>query len=413
VDPPIHPGFTHITRLGCTADTVFFTNISTSPGFLWYVWHFGDGTTDTSSNPTHIYHQGTPIVTLLVTNHHCLDSASISLNLDHPIKAIFSGSPLVCQNVDDVFTNTSIGVPPTFKWSFGDGNTSIATNPAHKFKNTGTYEVRLIATNLVPCSDTAYQTVVVDSQTIMSMHLSDTAICRGAYVTMNSTYTNIGNTGIVWDFGNGDSVKDVNPAVYSYYTTGSFTVKATAKYRVCADVSVTRKVDVWPTPQIDLGPDTSICEGGAIIRLADYTNTGKPGATWKWNTGAISSGIEVTSPGFYAATVSFNHCSATDSVWIKNDCYIALPNIFTPNNDGLNDFFCPRDMIAKGLSSFSMNIYNRWGQLIFETKNIDGRGWDGMLNDVPQPEGVYMYVIDATFKDGKKERKNGNITLLR
>ena len=60
-----------------------------------------------------------------------------------------------------------------------------------------------------------------------------------------------------------------------------------------------------------------------------------------------------------------------------------------------------------------MDIYNRWGQLIFETSSLDGAGWDGRLNGTDQPEGVYVYVIDATFKDGQKEHHQGNVTLLR
>jgi gliding motility-associated-like protein len=60
-----------------------------------------------------------------------------------------------------------------------------------------------------------------------------------------------------------------------------------------------------------------------------------------------------------------------------------------------------------------MDIYNRWGQLIFTTNSLDGRGWDGKFNDVPQPVGVYIYVIDAKFKDAEKQHRQGNITLLR
>jgi gliding motility-associated-like protein len=60
-----------------------------------------------------------------------------------------------------------------------------------------------------------------------------------------------------------------------------------------------------------------------------------------------------------------------------------------------------------------MRIFNRWGENIFYTISLDGRGWDGKLNDIPQPEGVYIYVIDATFKDGQKEHHQGNVTLLR
>ncbi len=413
VDPPIIPAFTETVRFGCTADTVFFHNTSTSPGFLWYVWHFGDGTTDTVANPTHIYHQGTHAITLLVTNHHCLDSVVKTINLDHPIKAIFTTAPLVCQGVADNFINTSVGMPPTFVWSFGDGTTSTAPNPAHIYTNTGQYTVRLIATNFVPCSDTAYTTITVDSQTVMSMHLSDSTLCRGSYITMSSLYTNIGNTGIVWNFGNGDSLKDVNPVMYNYSQTGTFTITATARYRVCAEVSVSKTVTVIPVPHIDLGPDTTICEGNAMVLLTDGINAGNPLAKWRWNTGSVESSIQVTTPGYYAATVNVNHCEATDSVWVTNDCNMVLPNIFTPNGDGVNDYFSPRRFVNGSLISFKMDIYNRWGQLIFETKNVEGRGWDGKFNDLEQPEGVYVYLIEATFKDGKTEQHHGNVTLLR
>ena len=60
-----------------------------------------------------------------------------------------------------------------------------------------------------------------------------------------------------------------------------------------------------------------------------------------------------------------------------------------------------------------MNIYNRWGQLIYEAKGIEGQGWDGNFNNTPQPNGVYIYKIDVKFKDGQIEQYQGNITLLR
>ena len=88
-----------------------------------------------------------------------------------------------------------------------------------------------------------------------------------------------------------------------------------------------------------------------------------------------------------------------------------MPSGFTPNNDGLNDLL---KAIPVGIKEFRyFRIYNRWGQKIFETTNLTGSGWDGKFNDVPQPEGVYVYMIDATFKDGQKEHRQGNVTLLR
>ncbi len=71
---------------------------------------------------------------------------------------------------------------------------------------------------------------------------------------------------------------------------------------------------------------------------------------------------------------------------------------------------CPR---ARVYTAFKMELFNRWGQLIFSTTSVDGRGWDGRLNDVDQPEGVYIYTIEATFRDGQKENLNGNVTLIR
>ena len=166
---------------------------------------------------------------------------------------------------------------------------------------------------------------------------------------------------------------------------------------------------------INLGPDTSICPGGSALVLADYIN--HPGASgvpyWIWNTGETTSSIVVTAPGLYYATVTEGGCIASDSVYVANDCYMDIPNVFTPNGDGTNDFFYPRQYLTRGLTSFKLDIYNRWGQNIFETTSVDGRGWDGNFNNTPQPEGVYIYNIDATFKDGQKEHRQGNITLLR
>ena len=97
---------------------------------------------------------------------------------------------------------------------------------------------------------------------------------------------------------------------------------------------------------------------------------------------------------------------------IKN-CYVDIPNSFTPNGDGTNDYFLPRQLMAKGLNKFRMSVYNRWGQLMFETEQVNGRGWDGRFNDKEQPVGVYVYLIEASFENGVTEKYQGNVTLLR
>ena len=97
----------------------------------------------------------------------------------------------------------------------------------------------------------------------------------------------------------------------------------------------------------------------------------------------------------------------------KRDCYLNIPNSFSPNADGRNDYFIPRQLLSAGLKEFSMKIFNRWGELIFETDKLDGRGWDGKYGGDAQPVGVYVYLIEAQWNNNYRNSFKGNITLLR
>ena len=227
-------------------------------------------------------------------------------------------------------------------------------------------------------------------------------------------FSNIGNDSLIWNFGDGsDSLRNRNPVSYAFNYPDSFTVSVTATFRACPETSASRKIWVEPQPQIDLGPDTTICPGGNPILLIDKTNESNPMASWHWSTGQSGASIFVGAPGVYTATVDIYGCYTTDSVIVSNNCYMDIPNIFTPNGDGINDYFYPRQTLTKGLTEFKVDIYNRWGELIFESTSLDGRGWDGRFNGTDQPEGVYIYIIDAVFQDGTREHHQGNITLLR
>ncbi len=406
-------GFTYMIKYGCSSDTVIFANTST--GTSNYVWSFGDGTSSISTNPVHIYTmQAIDSVKLLSNSASCIDSAKAAINLIHPIQAAFIGSPkIICQNQVDTFTNNSIGTTPTYVWYFGDGGTSTLINPTHNYPHTGTYTVTLIETDFVPCKDTATQLIYVDTISPIHIELTDSIICHGTYITLTGLYSDIGNTGITWNLGNGDMMQNVNPLMFGYEGVGTFTVTAIAHYRACRDTGASRVITVYQQPVISLGTDTSICPGSEAIALIDNTNASNGNASWLWNTGQKTAAIMISEPGLYIATVTIDGCTATDSILVKNDCYLNVSNVFTPNGDGINDYFCPRQFLSSGLTQFKMDIYNRWGELIFEATAIDGRGWDGRFNDVDQPEGVYIYMIDGTFKDGRHEHHQGNLTLLR
>ncbi len=412
-DPSLTASFDTTFRLGCTGDTVFFHNHSTTAGPIYYVWDFGDGVTDTSTNPYHVYQDGTYTVRLLATNLYCYDSMKLTFTIGHPINADFTLTPkILCQHDAVTFTNASTGAT-NYNWTFGNGINSTLTDPVNTYHITGKYTIRLIAGNNIPCYDTAYATVEVDTISGIKIDVTDSVFCAGRYITLTGLFSDNGITGYSWAFGDGDSMRNQNPVYHSFGSGSEYIVTLNATYRACPGISTTKKITTVSWPNIYIGDDTSICKGSEVLILTDKNNYANPAATWKWNTGQTGKSIEVTTPGVYYVTVTINNCATTDSIIVDNDCYVTIPNIFTPNGDGINDFFFPRSLLSRGLTEFKMYVYNRWGQIVFESSTLLGSGWDGKMNGQEQPEGVYIYVIDAAFKDGQKEHHQGNVTLMR
>lgn len=410
--------FSYQIRYGCSADTVYFTN--TSSNATSYRWFFGDGTSDTATNPVKIYTtQNTYNVQLKSFNKQCVDSITINVDTQHPLEALFTTSAdSICQGATVNFTNasnfTTIQGPTRFQWNFGDGTTDTNFSANHTYPNAGIYTVTLTATDWVPCTDTFSKVIVVDSIPYLSFTTSDTVLCEGQGIQFLPNYYPVGLTSLLWDFGDGIQVLNRDTLNHAYDTAGLYTVTLLGSYRLCGDINFVRNIQVHPFPSINLGPDTSVCLNGEPIVLRDRTNFNNPLAKWFWNTGDSNTNTVIArQPGIYTARVTLNGCSASDSVAVFKDCYIDIPNAFTPNNDGVNDYFLPRQLLTKGLTAFSMTIYNRWGQEIFTTTAVDGRGWDGRFNSTEQPEGVYIYRIEATLKTGAVEKYHGNLTLLR
>ena len=427
IQPHIHAAFDSLFHFGCLADTVNLTNYSTPASDLTYLWTFGDGGTSFETNPQHIYYStvnSAEKITLHITNTRCYDSTWVTFTLNNFVHSVFTFAPdpFVCQNVPVAYTNLSTGANPytnalpAYMWYFGDGSQTSVTNPTHTYQNTGKYPIMLVAATDVPCYDTSIQYISIDSNSVISIQATDSVLCVGQGITFTGIFSNIGDTLTSWSFGDGSNILNVNPVIHSYENapaTNPYTVTLDVKYRSCPEKVISRTVSVFGNPSIYLGPDLAMCPGSNALTLVDERNESNSKASWMWNTGETTPSINVVKPGYYSAVVTIDGCSSSDTVWVQKDCYMDIPNVFSPNNDGTNDYFFPRQMLTKGVSSFKMNIYNRWGQVVYETTNTDGRGWDGTFNGVPQPEGVYVYMIDATFKDGQIEHHQGNITLLR
>ena len=115
---------------------------------------------------------------------------------------------------------------------------------------------------------------------------------------------------------------------------------------------------------------------------------------------------------YRAVGIGMNGCRGEDSVKITIDYKspISAPSAFTPNGDGNNDRFRLMGVTFQTLTEF--RVFNRWGQEVFSTQNIND-GWDGTFNGKPMDMGAYNYIIRIGYPDGATETLKGDVTLIR
>ena len=194
-------------------------------------------------------------------------------------------------------------------------------------------------------------------------------------------------------------------------TSGTYVDTYTSIYG--CDSLVTTNLTVHPLPLAFAGNDTTVGYNSTI------TLNGSGGTTYTWSpsTGLSCSNCanpSVTITGettFYLTVTDANGCSSTDQVTIfMDDSFVFfVPNIFSPNGDNENDVFYVR---GQGFKSISINIFNRWGQKVFESDDVNN-GWDGTFNGQEMNTGVFVYYINLELFNGEKIQKQGNITLVR
>ncbi len=342
----------------------------------------------------------------------CDTTLSFSIAPPEVLSASFETDSFLCEGLSYSFVNNSSGNVVSQTWLWGDGDSSTLFQPEHAFDEPGNYQITLVVQNSVPCYNTFQRSVVVDSLPVLSFTTDQQNICAGQSVLFEAiSASNI--TSLAWRFNNGDyAYTDEQTIKLAFDDAGIMPVTIKAQFRSCPEQEYTDTVYVHSLPLASIGEDTSICLQGASIMLGNKTDDRY--YKYLWNTGDTSAMIAARHYGLYYIIVTDPYgCVASDSVEVSKDCYIDIPNVFTPNGDGRNDYFLPKAMASDNIISFHLRIYSRWGQLVFEQTSLYDKGWDGKLNGKDLAADVYVYLADVLFQDSRVEKYQGNISLVR
>lgn len=271
-----------------------------------------------------------------------------------------------------------------YKWSTGsNANNGIINLP-------GTYWLKVAQRGCVN-DDTI--NVKFDPLPIVMLG-NDTTLCEKQTLQLNA-FNN--NAAYQWQDGS------TFPG-YVVKTPGIYSVKLNVNNCSASDtINISYKV----LPFFTLGPDSFLCAGQQyVLQPAINTNT-----SLLWQDGSSAPSFTVMKDGVYFLTAS-NECgNYTDSITITTGlCNIIMPSAFTPNNDGLNDMF--RIKYPYPLKTFKMVIYNRWGEKVFETNNIN-KGWDGSYKGQLSVQGSYAWIISFMDTNSKPGQLKGIVTLVR
>lgn len=315
-----------------------------------YLW-------STGSTNQNIIVSTTGTYTVTVNNGNCSNSDSIHVDFQ-PLQVNLGRDTTLCGASSFAINAGNPGC--SYQWSNGD-TTQIITVSA-----SGNYFVTV--TNSI-CSVNDSIKVIFTAPPIIDLG-DDTTLCPGASIMLNA-----GNPGASYLWSNGATTQSITVSSEGYYSVTGTIGKCSA-----ADT-----IHVSVVPKINLHQDTSLCNAAEIILNAGIASS------YQWSTGSTSQSITVTEPGVYWVTAKEGNCILTDTVNISGGEFtLYIPDAFTPNNDKLNDIFEPK---GEGITKYHLMIFNRWGDMIFESNNIN-TGWDGKFKNEQCPIGIYSWVIN-------------------
>ncbi len=364
---------------------------------------------------------------IICTNVDSLDTCEIVVNAEYVIDGVSSedGATSGCLlneiQFNDLSTTDDIIVD--WDWDFGDGTGSSAENPTHTYTTEGTFTITLIVTTELGCSDTVTLELDMVGSSIAVDFIADiTEGCEPLTVQFDNT----GESGVScsWDFGDGTFASSCGSVTHTYLTDGVYDVSLTVTSESGCFGTLIRNsyINVYPVPVANFvftpnAPTTLDTE-------VAFTNYSIDADSWLWIFDALGTSPAenptIIIPGIPAnyditlIAMTEHGCNdtITKTINVVQDETIYVPNTFTPDGDSFNELFRP---YITGIDpyDFHMTIYNRWGEIIFESYDATG-GWNGAYGGKLVQDGVYVWhIVTSDLVTDKKLEYYGHITVLR
>jgi gliding motility-associated-like protein len=264
-----------------------------------------------------------------------------------------------------------------------------------------------------------YDSVKVQFTNDVVDFMPDTTICKGDTVNLYATYNSTGSTSFDWSPNTTIIYENQNIALAVPSQSQYYYLNATLNGCPYSD-SVWVQVDyIDPTTVSATATPPEIAEGGQVV-LEAFPDSSIYQYTWLPSNSvdqpfSQSTTVTINQNQDFVVVIKKGACAVPTSVSVKalefvcGDVYIFIPNAFTPNGDNNNDLVYVR---GQNILEMDLKIFDRWGELVFETAN-QNIGWDGTFKNKPLDPDVFVYHLKVICVDGQENLIKGNITLLR
>lgn len=396
-----------------------------------HTWDFdGLGTEDLSDimHPTFQYVTGgTYEVSLYVTGtNSCNDTSTVTFNIAESPVPYFEPQPAQCLATNS-FSFEAQGettLNPQYTWSFGPYANTVSSTLAQPtgitFDAPGYHDVTLTISES-GCTASYTDSVGVAQNILPDFQVESVSGCPGLIAQVVAITESVVPVNYIWDFGNG-FISSQGITVQTYDMPGSYSITATAfTNEGCYDsltITFPNAVTIYPNPDPSFTIDPQIMDiseaechvtstyqdGTCQYFMSDGGEISECEFDYSWT----ASGVQTVT--HYVTSPEGCTSSTTGEVIIQGFTFYA-PTSFSPNADGINDFWSP---VMTGVTSIEMSIFNRWGDLIYKSNDLN-RPWSGQIDDGKYyaPNGVYNYLIFIKDLTLKSHEFSGSLTLFR